>query len=113
MKKSNSNKKRANIADSNLNINKLTNEIFLDADEISLELTDDEKSNYQRANIYLFKKNSDNLYTLALKSSNIELENGKLKYKIKGIIKNNDDIVSLIDGDEQYVYSQTDGIDTI
>ena len=110
---SNSNKKRANRADSNLNINKLTNEIFLDADEISLELTDDEKSNYQRANIYLFKKNSDNLYTLALKSSNIELENGKLKYKIKGIIKNNDDIVSLVDGDEQYVYSQTDGIDTI
>ena len=110
---SNSKKKRANRATSELNINKLTNDISIDADEISIELTDDEKSNYQRGNIYLFKKNSDNLYTLAVKSNNIELENNTLKYRIKGIIKNNDDIVSLIDTDEQYVYSQINEIDTI
>ena len=47
--------------------NILTNDITNEENNISLELTNEEMDNYQKANIYIFRKNDDK-YELLLKS---------------------------------------------
>ena len=72
--------KRARRDESNNQVNKLTNRVVkLDDGSLSITLTDEEKKNYQGANIYIFNKNEDR-YELLLESNNLEIKDNDLVF---------------------------------
>ena len=94
--------KRTRRANSN-NINKLSNEIVVNNNTISIELTEEEKNNYQGANVYVFNKYGDK-YDLLLQSDNIELKGNKLVFNNNKILKVDESIISYIN--EELVYGK-------
>lgn len=82
--------RRGNIGN---NVNKLTNSINKTDNILSIELTEEEKNNYQGATIYLFNK-EDNKYNLLLKSNNLNLVDNKLEFTNNKLLKVNDNYVS-------------------
>lgn len=109
----NANKRRSYRAATGSEINKLTNAVVIEENNISLELTDEEKDNYQRANIYLFEKDEDS-YNLVLKSNKLELVDNTLSFSYTGTLKTaNGDKVSLYDEDKATIYSVINNIDSI
>ncbi len=109
----NKEKKRSYRSETGSNLNKLSGVIEIDSNNYSIKLNDKEKSNYQRANFYLFKKLDDNNYALLLKSNNVKIENGVLSYKLDGITKSGDEIISLVEEDDnKYIYTSINEVDT-
>ena len=96
--------KRARRNASNNQVNKLTNRVVKNEDgSLSITLTEEEKKNYQGANIYLFNKNGDN-YELLLESNKIELKNNELVFKNNKLLKIDDKIISYINNDDIVTY---------
>lgn len=84
--------------------NKLENNILKGENTLSLELTSEEKENFESANIYIFEKNNDE-YNLLLKSDKVNLEDNKLIFKDNKILNINGNNISLIDeNDNMYSY---------
>ena len=84
--------------------NKLENNIVKSGNAISLELTSEEKENFESANIYIFEKNNDE-YNLLLKSDKVNLEDNKLVFNDNRILNINGNNISLIDeNDNMYSY---------
>ena len=101
---SNTNTKRARRAITGSEINKLSGNIVVNGNYITLELNGEETDNFQRANVYIFDKNN-NKYELLLKSNNVVLEDGKLTYNHYGLLKTNDNqYLTLIDNGNYSVY---------
>ena len=69
--------KRANRIGNEDEVLSLTNEVKKENNNITIELTEDEKEKYQSANVYVFEKNN-NKYQLLLKTDEVELVNNKL-----------------------------------
>ena len=84
--------------------NKLENNILKGENTLSLELTNEEKENFESANIYIFEKNNDE-YNLLLKSDKVNLEDNKLIFNDNKILNINGNNISLIDeNDNMYSY---------
>ena len=85
------------------NINELKNEIVVNNNKISLELTDEEKEKYVYSNIYIFKKDKDNKYDLVLQSDDLTLEKNTLTFNYNGLLTINKIIVPSVieDGKEK------------
>ena len=108
----NTSSRRAKRASSGNNINKLTNEVIINNNQVSLELTEEEKNNYQGANIYIFSKN-DESYSLLLKSNDFSLDDNKLLFNYFGLLNMGDNRISLIYDDNYKVYGSIDSVDVI
>ena len=86
------------------NTNELSNDITIKGNSIELKLDDKEKEKYQNANIYIFKKDSDNDYELLLKSNKLTNNKGTIKFNYNGLLKVNDEYISYYDLDDSIVY---------
>ena len=90
----------------NNQVNKLSNRVVKKQDgSLSITLTEEEKKNYQDANIYLFSK-KDNRYELLLESNKLNLKNNELVFSNNKLLKINNKIVSYIDKDSTIVYGK-------
>ncbi len=92
---------------------KMENNIEYNGDNISIVLSDKEREEYQRANIYVFEKRDDNYYLL-LKSSKGTLTDNVLSFSdLKVLTTDNNYKVSLSDGDSPRIKGAIDDIDVI
>ena len=82
---------------------KLSNKIKNDNNKITLTLSDEEKNNYQKANIYLFEKNEDK-YELLLKTDDVSLNGNKLVSNDLKKLKVNNQNISLLRDNLDRVY---------
>ena len=71
--------RKARRATSSDNVNYLTNNVEINDNNISIDLTDEELDLFQKANIYIFSKSNDS-YKLLLKSSDYYLNDNKLMF---------------------------------
>ncbi len=105
--------KRANRALSGSEINKLSNPITIEGNTVKIELSEKEKENYQRANIYVFEKNEDS-YSLIVKSNKVKLDGNIMSYNFNGVLKStNGNYISLNDLDKSYIYSKVSDNDAV
>ena len=105
---SNKSTKRARRAITGSEINKLSGNVNVNGNYISIELNGEEMDNFQRANVYVFDKN-DNKYELLLKSNNVNLEDGRLTYNHYGLLKSESHYLTLIDEGNYKVYETLEG----
>ena len=91
--------------DNSINLNILTNNIVKNGNAINLRLTDDERDNYQFANIYLFRKNGDK-YELLLDSDDVILDGNNLVFKNNYLLSISGEIFSYIHSKDDYVYGK-------
>ncbi len=92
----------------NENVLYLSNEIKNENNNISLELTNEEKESFQKANIYIFKENDNNKYELVLKSDELELNDNKLVFDKNKVLKdiNNKAVSSIYENGSYKVYGK-------
>ena len=93
--------------------NELKNDLRTIDNKLLLDLTEEEKNNYQDANIYLFKKDDSNKYELLLKTkmylNNTTLETNEIK-----TLKVNNNNISLIQENLNKIYGTlSDSEDTL
>ena len=81
----------------------LTNNIINEDNRISLELTNEEMNNYQKANIYIFSKNDDK-YNLLLKSDKVSLLDRNLVFDNNYLLLVNNEMITLEDTDDFKTY---------
>jgi hypothetical protein len=72
----------------------LANDITNEDNKISLELTNEEMDNYQKANIYIFSKNDDK-YNLLLKSDKVSLIDRNLEFDSNYLLLINNENITL------------------
>ena len=106
--------KRANRAGTTDEVLLLKNNVIGENDTVKIELTDEEKDVYQKANIYIFEKNNDK-YQLLLKSDELYLENNNLIFnKNKVLQTSNSRVISSIYSNGIYkVYGNYNDSDVI
>lgn len=85
---------RSGTKRSRQSINMLTNRVTKENDTLTIELTDDEKKQYQDANIYIFKKINDTKYELEAQSNDLKLNGNKLTYSNNKLLKINDELIT-------------------
>lgn len=96
-------------------ISKLTNTIYKNEDgSLSLDLTDEEKKNFQSANIYIYRKVDDN-YNLILQSNKVKIDGNRLVFNNNKKMIINGNTVSYINNDDyNLVYGElSDKKDTL
>ena len=103
----NAGKRRSNNIDPNsgVKLNMLTNQIEVSGNTASVLLSDEELNDYQRGNIYIFKK-AENGYDLALKSNKIELQGNRVAFNFSGDIQtSNNELLTLYDENNLLIHS--------
>ncbi len=111
---SNNSTKRARRAVTGSEVNSLKNKVNVNKNKISIQLTDEEKELYQRANVYIFEKNG-NRFNLLLKTNNLTLNENELTYNHYGIIKtkNNNKLTTIHNDDNYKIYETIDDNDVV
>lgn len=106
--------KRAHRAGSDDEILYLKNNITNENDTVKIELTNEEKEAYQKANIYVFEKDNDK-YQLLLKSDDLYLENNNLVFDQYKLLKtsNSKTISSIYSNGIYKVYGKYNDSDVI
>ena len=85
---------RSGTKRSRTNISMLTNHITKENDSLNIELTEEEKKQYQDANIYIFKKIDDTKYELLTKSNDLKVDGNRLSFTNNKLLKINDTTVT-------------------
>lgn len=86
--------------------NKLENSVKKEDNNLTIDLTKEEKESFERANIYIFKKENDD-YNLLLKSDKVELTDNKLVFNNNNLLNVNGDVYTLFDiNDNKYSYGR-------
>ena len=104
--------RKARRASTESDINYLTNNVLVDDNTISIDLTDEELDLFQKANVYVFSKNND-AYNLLLKSNDYSLDGNKLTFNYDGVLTLNNNILSLYYDGSYKVYGSIDDNDVV